>query len=133
MTRIIKNESWHGSAEGAADALLPYRPGPDWEEITWAWRMALQRKEKNEKSPFRIMREKSPFRIMQENPYKVGDIIRCNAGICRIYEIVSYDMVRHDYYIPCYRVQWITKSGNWSRQWRATYPGWIERAYQEAA
>ena len=109
MTRVFKNPPSFVVQDTVADAskAVPYR---------------------NELDHFDTPRE-----LRLGSVYKPGEIVYARDGdkilLCRIVYVISHFLSIRDYYIPCYRCQFATKSGSWSRQWRDIFPGYIERAY----
>lgn len=69
-------------------------------------------------------------------PYQPGDIIYAyNQGIRigRVRRVTAESMKdkdgEHDYYIPKYAVQWLTKDRHWSNNYEYVFPGFIYSAY----
>lgn len=75
----------------------------------------------------------SPKECREKSPFKPGDVfyIRENGRVmlCRVYCLFSHYLQRHVYWLPRFRVQFATKDGTWSRQWRDVWPGDHYRAY----
>ncbi len=118
MGRLIKDEKWLGSAEGATPK--PWKLGPDFDELEHAWRMDMD----NQPGPSRYFREQGYF--------KIGDVIHDSEGVVRIVEIFSFYRDYHSDFIPKFKVQRITAKGQWAKVWHYTFPGFIQRAYAVA-
>lgn len=120
MKRIITDPKLLGSAEGAT--AKPYGNDPDWDILYWKWRDDMD----NNPGP-------SQF-VLGQGHFKVGDVIHDTGGLARIIDIRAQrggDFSFY-YYMPKYKVQPITKKGQWSKRWCYTWPGMVQRAYAEA-
>ena len=119
MARIIKDENLLG-ATGAL-TVKPYGDDPvDFDTLECRWLLDPD----NNPGPSQYFREQGYF--------KVGDIIRASNGIGRIIAIFSEYRDYRGEFIVKYRVQYVTKKGNWSKLWSYEYPGFIQRAYASA-
>lgn len=75
-------------------------------------------------------------------PYKPGDVIWCmiysgreyRPKKCVVERVFAEYRQTSEMYIEKYRIRNLNADGkSWSGRWRYAYPGFIERAYEEAA
>ena len=82
----------------------------------------------------------SPREVPIVCPYSIGDIVLINFGSndkpdikpCKIIYIGCYFLQHMCEWIPKYRVQWLTKKGEFSKNWKHAWPAEIYRAYFDA-
>ncbi|QGH74929.1 hypothetical protein MAL1_00183 [Bacteriophage DSS3_MAL1] len=68
-------------------------------------------------------------------PYQPGDVVYVQRGDGAKKARVMLVLVNYDRWgdrCHAYRVQLETKAGLWSKNWIITYPGFIQRGYQQA-
>jgi len=69
-------------------------------------------------------------------PYKEGEVVYVDRGapepaLAKIYAVTVW-RDRYGERRECYKVQYATKAGQWSKLWEKTYSGYIQRGYQKA-
>ena len=120
MARFINDENFLG----AAGVVTPKPYGNETQNLDALWDAFCDDMDNNP----------GPSKFIKDGYFKVGDIIRDTDQVVRIVDIVwqkgsiwsCYDIIQK------YKVQPITKKGQWSKVWHYTYPGLVQRAYAKA-